>query len=370
MTTVATHQSKTRPHPPQMDFNQAPFLVIWEVTRACDLACVHCRAEAQESPDPRELTTEEGYALLDEIRRFGKPMFVFTGGDPLKRPDIFDLAAYAREIGLYPSLSPSGTPLLNRENIERAAKAGVNTLSISIDAPTPESHDAFRGVPGSFELSARAARTVRELGLRLQINTVVTAYNVDMLDAMADLVTDLGAQRWEVFFLVPTGRGETLERAPAQRYELVAHWLYDQAGQRDFHITAVEAQHYRRVVLERLAQEQRRDPLEVLSESRSGHGRFLPGMNSGNGFVFISHIGEVYPSGFLPAVAGNVRTDSLVDVYRHHPMFLDLRNPDELRGRCGRCPYREICGGSRARAYAVTGDYLAEDPFCVYQPGT
>jgi radical SAM protein len=351
-----------------MDFHRAPFLVIWEVTRACDLACVHCRAEAQEWRDPRELTTEEGFALLDEIRRFGKPMLVFTGGDPLKRPDIFDLIAYAREIGLGPSFSPSGTPLLNRGNLERAAQAGIHTVSISIDAPTPESHDNFRRVPGSFELSVRAARTVRELGMRLQINTVVSAYNVNMLDAMANLVSDLGAQRWEVFFLVPTGRGAVLERGTAQQYERVAHWLYDQSRQRDFHITAVEAQFYRRVVLERMAREQGRDPLDLLAESRSGEGRFLPGMNSGKGFVFISHIGEIYPSGFLPAVAGNVRNGSLVDTYRHHPMFVDLRDPNKLRGRCGRCPYREICGGSRARAYAVTGDYLAEDPFCVYRP--
>ena len=223
-------------------------------------------------------------------------------------------------------------------------------------------------MPGSFELSVRAARIVRELGLRLQINTVISAYNVNMLDAMADLVSDLEAQRWEVFFLVPTGRGAALERGTAPQYERVAHWLYDQSRQRDFHITAVEAQFYRRVVLERMAQEQNRDPLDLLAESRSGEGRFLPGMNSGKGFLFISHIGEIYPSGFLPAVAGNVRTDSLVETYRHHPMFVDLRTPDKLRGKCGRCPYREICGGSRARAYAVTGDYLAEDPFCVYEP--
>lgn len=362
--------SNTQPrhHPGKLDFARAPFLVIWEVTRACDLACVHCRAEAQPERHPWELTTEEGFALLDEIRRFGQPMFVFTGGDPLKRPDIFELIAYASQIGLHPGMSPSGTPLLNRENLRKAAEAGIGTVSISIDAPTPETHDAFRRVPGSFELSVRAARTVRELGMRLQINTVITTYNMGMLDDMARLVTELGAARWEVFYLVPTGRGEALARAPAQAYERVSHWLYDQTSKLEAHITAVEAGFYRRVVLERMAEEQGKTPMQVLAESRSGNGRFLPGMNSGNGFVFISHIGEIYPSGFLPVVAGNVRTDSLVEVYRHHPLFLDLRNPDKLQGRCGRCEYRTICAGSRARAYGVTGNYLAEDPFCMYEP--
>jgi radical SAM protein len=352
----------------QLDFAKAPFLVIWEVTRACNLACVHCRAEAQDRRHPAELTTEEGYALLDEIRRFGQPMFVFTGGDPLKRPDIFDLIAHAREIGLHPGMSPSGTPLLNRRNLERAAAAGINTVSISIDAPTAETHDAFRRVAGSFDLSVGAAHMVRDLGLRLQINTTITAYNIGWLDEMARLVTDLDAARWEVFYLVPTGRGAELDRAPAERYEAVSQWLYERTGELSAHITAVEAQFYRRVVLERIAREQAGQPLDVLAISRSGNGRFLPSMNSGSGFVFVSHIGEIYPSGFLPLSAGDVRHDSLVDVYRHHPLFVDLRRPDALRGKCGRCEYRTICGGSRARAYAVTGDYLAEDPFCLYNP--
>lgn len=352
----------------QLDFDQAPFLVIWEVTRACDLACVHCRAEAQDRRHPAELTTAEGFALLDEIRRFGQPMFVFTGGDPLKRPDIFDLIAHARHIGLHPGMSPSGTPLLNRANLERAASAGINTVSISIDAPTAETHDAFRRVAGSFDLSTGAARIVRDLGLRLQINTTVTAYNMHWMDDMARLVTDLGAARWEVFYLVPTGRGAELDHAPAERYEATAHWLYEHTSELDAHITAVEAQFYRRVVLERIAVEQGLEPLEALGSSRSGNGRFLPGMNSGSGFVFISHIGEIYPSGFLPLAAGDIRRDSLVDVYRHHPLFVHLRSPDRLRGKCGRCDYRAICGGSRARSYAMTGDYLAADPFCLYEP--
>lgn len=352
----------------KIDFDRAPFLVIWEVTRACDLECVHCRAEAIKERDPRELTTEEGFALLEEIRRFGKPLFIFTGGDPLKRPDLFELISHAKRIGLNPGMSPSGTPLLNRENLERAAAAGINTVSISLDAPTAATHDAFRRVPGSFDLSTNAARTVRQLGMRLQINTTITAYNRGMLEAMAQLVSDLGAARWEVFYLVPTGRGQALERASAEDYEQVSNWLYEQTGKMEAHITAVEAGFYRRVVLERLAAEMGASPLEVFAETSSGYGRFLARMNSGSGFVFVSHTGEIYPSGFLPAAAGNVRDSSLVDTYRHHRMFRELRNPELLKGRCGRCEYKEICGGSRARAYAVTGDYLASDPACLYQP--
>ncbi len=265
-------------------------------------------------------------------------------------------------------MSPSGTPLLNRSNLQKAAEAGINTVSISIDAPTAESHDAFRRVPGSFRLSTEAARTVRELGMRLQINTTITAYNIDMLDEMAELVTSLDAARWEVFYLVPTGRGGELDLPTAQQFEQVSNWLFDQTSVMDAHITAVEAGFYRRVALQRLAQENGRSPLEVWQESNSGYGRFLPRMNSGSGFVFISHIGEIYPSGFLPAPAGTVREESLVEVYRSHPMFRQLRNPDLLKGRCGRCEFRRICGGSRARAYGLTGDFLESDPACIYQP--
>lgn len=352
----------------QLDFNRSPFIVIWEVTRACDLKCLHCRAEAQELPHPEELTTEQGYRLLDEVRTFGQPLFIFTGGDPLKRRDIFDLIEHAKRIGLNPGMSPSGTPLLTQENLRRAAQAGIGTVSISIDAPDAASHDHFRGVPGSFMLSTEAARAVREEGMRLQINTTVSSFNLDMLDRMAQLVARLGAARWEVFYLVPTGRGNSLKQISGEDFERVSHWLFDQTRKMEAHITAVEAGFYRRVVLQRLAMEEDTSPAEVLEQSRTGNGRFLPKMNSGSGFVFISHLGEIYPSGFLPLSTGNVRRDSLVDVYRNHPVFQDLRNSDLLKGRCGQCQFRTVCGGSRSRAFAVTGDYLESDPACVYQP--
>lgn len=352
----------------QLDFDRAPFIVIWEVTRACDLKCLHCRAEAQEFRHPQELTTEEGLHLLNDVRSFGQPLFIFTGGDPLKRPDIFELIGHAKRIGLNPGMSPSGTPLLTRESLHLAAQAGIGTVSISLDAPDSASHDHFRGVPGSFELSTRAARGVRKEGMRLQINTTVSSFNLGMLDRMAELVTELGAARWEVFYLVPTGRGNNLSQISAQDFEKVSNWLFEQTDKMDAHITAVEAGFYRRVVLQRLAARECSSPMEIYSQSRTGRGRFLPQMNSGSGFVFISHLGDIFPSGFLPISAGSVRRASLVETYRNHPLFQDLRNPDLLKGRCGVCEFRSICGGSRARAFAVTGDYLENDPACAYEP--
>jgi radical SAM protein len=354
--------------PGRVNFDEAPFLVIWETTQACDLACRHCRADAVPQRHPDELTTAEGRALIDEVRRFGRPLFVLTGGDPLKRPDIFELIAYARDAGLAPGLSPSATPLLTRAALEQARDAGASIVSISLDSPDAAEHDNFRGVLGSFERSLTAARDIVSLGLRLQINTVVTRRNVDDLPRMAKLVAAFGAARWEVFLLVPTGRGRTLEMAAPERLEQALAWLYDLAGTAPFHLTVVEGQHYRRIVVEHLAAAADRDPAEVLAESASGGGRYLPGMNAGKGFLFVAHDGTVYPSGFLPLGAGNVRSASLVDIYRNAPLFRGLRDPNRLEGRCGACAYHALCGGSRARAFGLTGNPFAEDPACAFQP--
>lgn len=351
-----------------VNFERGPFLVIWEVTQACDLACVHCRAEAKPNRDPEELSTPEGFQLLEEIGRFGHPLFVFTGGDPLKREDIFDLITYAKGVGLRTGFSPSGTPLLTYENLKRAKEAGLDSLSISIDGSSAQTHDSFRQVLGSFHSCLRGARAARELGLDLQINTTVTRYNYQDLDKIADLVAQLEAKRWSVFFLVPTGRGREEDEVSPWEYERILHWLYDLSKEARFRIKTTEAQHYRRVVIQRLAQEEGLSPQAMLSQVKSGRGRFLPGINSGRGFLFISHVGDIYPSGFLPRAAGNVRQDSLVEIYRHSSLFRQLRDASRLKGRCGICEYRFVCRGSRARAYALTGDYLAEDPYCIYQP--
>ncbi len=351
-----------------VDYSQAPLITIWETTRACDLACIHCRASAQTRPDPAQLTTEEGYRLLDAVRRFGRSLFVMTGGDPLKRPDIADLLAYAMDRGLITALSPSGTPLLTRNRLEPMVRAGLRTVSVSVDGSTAAIHDTFRGVPGSFGWSDAGIRAAKELGLEVQINTTVSRYNLHDLPAIADYVTRAGASRWSVFFLVPTGRGQASDMVSAEEGERVLHWLYDLTKTAPFHVKTTEAQHYRRVAIEREAEEQGIPAAEVLERSRTAGGRFAPGVNSGNGFLFISHRGDIQPSGFLPIPAGNVRGEDLVHVYRDHPLFRTLRDPTRLEGRCAACPYRIVCGGSRSRAYATTGDYLGEDPACPFEP--
>lgn len=265
-------------------------------------------------------------------------------------------------------LSPSGTPLLTRENLKKARQAGLRSVSISIDGPDAATHDAFRNVAGSFRWSLQGATWTRELGMDLQINTTITRYNWNQLDALAELMERLHISRWSLFFLVPTGRGQIEDEISAGEYEQVLNKLYDFSKTYSFRIKTTEAPHYRRVVIQRLAREQGIPVGELIAETNSGRGRFLPGINDGKGFVFISHVGEIYPSGFLPISGGNVRKASLVEVYRHSPLFKALRDPDRLKGKCGRCAFRSICGGSRSRALALTGDYLESDRYCVYEP--
>jgi radical SAM protein len=347
-------------------------IVIWEVTRACDLACVHCRASALPLREAGELTTAEGRNLIREIRHFGRPVFVLTGGDPLKRPDIHELIAAAAESGLPTHLSPSGTPLLTHAALVRARDAGLRGVSISLDGSSEETHDRFRGVPGSFRWSLDGAAAAAALGLRLQINTTLTPYNLRDLPAIATLVGALEAWRWTLFLLVPTGRAGPGHQVTPEETEEVFAWLDDLAATAPFRIKTTEGPHLRRIALQRRATGPGNASGAAIAAGGaargSGGGRFVPGMNDGSGFLFVGARGAIQPSGFLPLVAGNVRTDSVVDVYRHHPLFLALRDPGKLKGRCGRCPYREVCGGSRARAYATTGDYLAEDPACAYEP--
>ncbi len=351
-------------------FAASPFVVIWEVTRACDLACVHCRASAIPERERGELTTGEGRALIREIRRFGKPIFVLTGGDPLKRPDIYDLIRAGVEAGLTTNLSPSGTPLLRHAALLRAREAGLAGVSISLDGSTEEIHDRFRGMPGSFSWSLEGAASAAALGLRLQINTTLTRHNLSDLPAIANLVGGLEAWRWTLFLLVPTGRATAGQQVTTGEIESVFEWLDRLSGTVPFKIKTTEGPHYRRVALQRQAASRETAGAGAPVRLGSGGGRFIPGMNDGSVFLFINSRGEIQPSGFLPLTAGNVRTDSLVTIYREHPLFVALRDPDRLKGRCGRCEFRAACGGSRARAFALTGDFLAEDPACAYVPAS
>jgi len=359
----------------EIDFNQSPFIVIWEITQACDLACLHCRACAQPLRHPLELTTQEGFRLLEEIRRFGKPLLVLTGGDPMKRPDVFELIEHASSLGLRVAMSPSATPLVTREAVEEMKRRGLMRMAISLDGATPDSHDAFRRVPGSFERTLEVVKDAQEVGLSLQINTTVTRYNKHELDALgARFLKWPGMALWSVFFLVPTGRGRSEDEITPEEYEEVFHWLYDFSKKAPFDVKTTAAPHFRRVILQRQKEERRHGEAAEKPAPRigfalgSGSHRAPKGVNDGNGFVFISHTGEVFPSGFLPVSGGNVRKQSIVDIYRDSPLFRELRDPDLLRGKCGVCEFRKVCGGSRARAYAVYGDYLAEEPFCVYEP--
>lgn len=348
-------------HGTRQRFARSPLVVIWEVSRACDLACVHCRAQAIPARDPGELTTDEGRALIAAVRRFGKPIFVLTGGDPLKREDIFDLIHAAARAGLITNLSPSGTPLLTHAALHRARAAGLDGVSISLDGSTADIHDRFRGVRGSFGWSLDGAAAAAALGLRLQINTTLTSHNLHDLPAIADLVGALEARRWSLFLLVPTGRATAGLQVPAADCERVFRWLHDLSQTATFRIKTTEGPHYRRVALQAMGESDR---------TVSGGGRFVPGMNDGSGFLFINARGDIQPSGFLPVAAGNVRRDDPVRVYREHPLFVALRDPERLKGRCGRCEFRAVCGGSRARAYATTGDWLEEDHACAYEPGS
>ncbi len=347
-----------------MNFDQSPMLVIWEVTQACDLACVHCRASAQSERNPAELTTVQGYRLLDEIRSFGEPLMVFTGGDPLKRPDLFDLIRYGVKIGLRTNVTPSATPLLTAEAIEGFKAAGVTRMAISLDGPDAASHDDFRGIPGTFDRAMFALRHARDIGLDTQLQTTVTRRNMDRLPEMAELAKEVRTRMWSLFFLIVTGRALENDDLQAAEYEGVFEFMYELSKTAPFGVKTTEAMHYRRYVAQRIKAEH--GPTQ--NENAKGVAFRTAGVSDGKGFVFVSHQGEIYPSGFLPVSGGNVLRDSLTDVYRNSPLFKSLRDTGQREGKCGICEYQKICGGSRSRAYASTGNYLAEDPSCVYQP--
>lgn len=370
-------QHAVHPHGKMIDYNKNPFIVIWEVTRACQLKCVHCRADAQLTPDPNELTHEEGIKLIDEIYEMDNPMLVFTGGDCMMREDLFELADYAVKKGMRVSMTPSATPNVTKEKMLRAKEAGLSRWGFSLDAPRAEIHDKFRGTPGSFELTVEKIKYLNELDMPLQINTVISRYNYDYLEEMAELVAKLKAVMWYIFLLVPTGRGQLDACISPAEHEKVFRWLYQLSKTAPYDIKTTAAQHYRRVVLQEKMREHLIDKGEIhyedtittdLASMKDGLKRAPKGVNDGNGFAFISHIGDVMPSGLLPIKAGNVRETPLAEIYREAQIFKDLRQPKLYKGKCGVCEYNKICGGSRSRAYAVTGDYMESEPFCVYIP--
>ncbi len=371
-----------------VDFDTTPFVAIWETTHACDLACRHCRAEAIPKAAPDELTTTEGKRLLGDLAEMGTPICVLSGGDPAKREDLFELVSHGAQLGMRMATIPAATPLLTRDLVMGLKNAGLAQMALSLDGPSAEVHDGFRQVPGAFDITFQGVRYAQDAGLPHQINTVFSAHNWELFDEMAALVKSLEPVFWEVFFLVPTGRGAELEQMNALQFESLFERLAAFGREVNFIVKITEAPHYRRFLMQQKAKSGPRAPrpdrLEGHPTKEKGtlpaHMRrdFGPGgsiglapkgVNSGKGHLFVSYNGEIFPSGFLPLSCGNVRSDSLSEVYRGHKVFRELRSPELIKGKCGICDYRDICGGSRARAYAMTGDYLGDEPFCAYVPG-
>jgi len=354
----------------QVDFDQAPFTIAWEVTRACAYACVHCRANAQHQRDPRELSTAEAKQLIERLAEFGNhPILIFTGGDPMMRPDLFELIEYANQKGLRCSLTPTATALPTLDRLNRARQAGVKRIALSLDAPQASIHDAFRQVAGSWQRTMDILQRAHAVGLSVQVNTTVAKHNAHILEEMVPFIQEVGAVQWSLFFLVPTGRAMVEQMISPQDHERVFNWLYDLSKTAPFDIKATAAPMYRRVAIERQKLEGKSSEDNLFQgagyQYQDGLNRPTKGVNDGNGFLFISHIGEIQPSGFLPITAGMVRSDDVIDVYRHHPLFRSLRNPDGYKGVCGKCAYRYVCGGQRGRAFAISGDPLESDPACI-----
>ncbi|WP_428939022.1 TIGR04053 family radical SAM/SPASM domain-containing protein [Fontivita pretiosa] len=357
------------------DFDSSPMIVFYEMTRACDLACVHCRADAQPACDPNELSPAEARRLVDQLLSFARPpMLVLTGGDPLKRKDVFDLVGYATAGNLPVAMTPSATPLVTREAIARLHRSGLHRLAVSLDAADARTHDAFRGVPGSFRRTLEIIADAHAVGLPVQINTTVGRHNVDQIDQMLELAAELRAVLWSVFFIVPTGRAGADLRLDAEQCEQVFQRLWLGSQRLGLPIKTTEAPHYRRFILQQQRRLRSAAGDGALSDTAAGAARSRGigpgqiGTNDGKGIMFISHIGEIFPSGFLPICCGRFPLDSVVDVYQNAATFRALRDASGLGGKCGACEYRELCGGSRARAYAIYGDPLAAEPDCAYIP--
>jgi len=353
------------------DYSRNPLIVYWEMTQACGLACKHCRAEAMPSAHPQQLTTEESKSFLRQIVAFGDPLphLILTGGDPLRRPDLYELIDDARGLGLHVSITPSMTPDLTETALTHLREHGIESFGISLDGSNAERHEAVRGVAGCFDRTIWAIEAAAALGMPIQINTLVSQETVDDLPAIYQLLSTKQISRWSLFFLIATGRGKTLQPITPEAGEKLMEWIFDLAADAPFAIKTTEAPSYRRIAMNRMhvPGHGKGGPANGAEEFRRNSIRAGFGIRDGHGIVFVSQKGDIYPSGFLPVCCGNVRQAQLPHVYRDSPIFQRLHNPDLFHGRCGTCDFRKICGGSRARAFAHTGDPLGSDPFCTYQ---
>ena len=351
-------------HAPR-DYARTPVNIYWEMTQACALACRHCRAEAVPQPHPDELTFAEGVAFLRQIRDFGEPLpqLILTGGDPLARTDLYELIDEAHQLGIVVSITPAATPALTRDVLVRLKQHSVEGLGLSLDGSTAERHDSIRGVPGTFDRTVRAMQWAQELEMPLQVNTLVAAETAEDVPAIYELLKPVGVARWSLFFLISVGRGKVLQPLSNEDTEKLMGWIYDTSRRSPFTVATTEAPSYRRVALERM----RAEGLSGEQIKRTGAYRGF-GIRDGHGIMFVSNTGDICPAGFLPLVVGNVRRDRVADIYRNAPVFQALHDPSQFEGRCGFCEYSALCGGSRARAYEATGNPLASDPLCTYEP--
>ncbi len=342
-------------------------LVYWEMTQACDLACRHCRAEAMAEAHPTQLTHDESKTLLRQIAAFDKPLphLILTGGDPLKRADIYELIDEAHQLGLTVSITPSATSTLTYDVLAKLKAYGIESLGLSLDGSTATRHEAVRGVEGCYDWTMRAIEDAAKLGMPVQINTLVAQETVEDLPRIYELLKTKTVMRWSLFFLIAVGRGKMLQPITPESGEEWMNWIYEMAEIAPFAIKTTEAPSYRRVALNRM-----RESGMVASEIEKTPVYRGFGIRDGHGIMFVSNQGDIYPAGFLPLAVGNIRHDHLTDIYRNSPLFRALHTPSQFRGKCGHCEYAALCGGSRARAFAYTGDPLASDPFCPYEPGT
>ncbi len=348
------------------DFSRNPMLVYWEMTQGCGLACKHCRAEAMPGAHPLELTTQKSKKFLEQLIDFGDPLphLILTGGDPLRRKDIYPLIDYARGLGLDVSITPAATTELSNEAITRLHAHGIQALGLSLDGSCAEKHDAIRNVPGTFDRTMEAARHAGRIGLPIQVNTLVSEETADDLPAIYELLrTSFPVMRWSLFFLISVGRGKALNEVSPDQGERIMDWVLDLVPNAPFAVKTTEAPSYRRVAINKM----RDSGMAAPDMKKTAVYRGFQ-VRDGHGIVFVSHLGDIYPSGFLPLHCGSVRTDSLANVYRNSEIFRALHTPSQFHGKCGVCEYSHICGGSRARAFAHTGDALGSDPFCPYQP--
>jgi heme b synthase len=344
-------------------------LVAWELTRSCNLFCAHCRGSAAPGSYANELTTAECFSLVDQILEVGHPIIILTGGEPLARSDVMEIGRYAVNKGLRVVMGTNGT-LITEEMAAKLKEVPVSRLGISLDFPVAELQDDFRGQAGAFAAVMSGITNARRAGIEVQINSTISRLNVNYLDELLNMALELGAVAFHPFMLVPTGRGKGLESVelPPEQYEQTLHWIYDkqvELGDRIF-FKPTDVPHYMRVVKQREKQERR-----MKAEVASGHNpanAITRGCLAGIGFCFVSHLGKVKGCGYLDVEAGNIRKESFAQVWANSPVFHKLRDLSNLKGKCGICEYKRICGGCRARAYEATGDYLEAEPYCVYQP--